>query len=80
MNKRMNVQRDKNYKPPDILCMSGYIYRFGYFFIYMPHIKFQDLSISCFPAALMDSQMNGQTEWRKGPNQYVPSTSSKLGE
>ena len=26
-----------------------------------------------------DSQMDGLTEWRAGPNQYVPSTSSKLG-
>ena len=26
-----------------------------------------------------DSQMDGLTEWRAGQNQYVPSTSSKLG-
>ena len=28
----------------------------------------------------MDSQMDGQTEWRESPNQHVPSTSSKLEE
>ena len=46
--------------------------------MYMPHIKFQDSSISgsrVFSAA----KYYGQTDGRTGPNQYAPSTSSVGG-
>ena len=52
------------------------------FFMYMPHIKFQDSSISGSRVSqlpsITDRQTDGRTDGRTGPNQYAHPTSPKL--